>query len=364
MKCVEVVVIGAGPAGLAASIEIARGGAEVILIDENKKPGGQLFKQIHKFFGSKEHMASIRGVDIGYQLLKDAESSGVQISLDTVAYGIYEDNVIGTIKDGITNFIKTKKIIIATGGTENSLAFPGWDLPGVMSVGAFQTMINVHRVLPGKRILMIGSGNVGLIVSYQALQAGAWVVSVIEAASKVGGYGVHTSKLRRAGVPILLSTTIKEARGKEFVEEATLIGIDKTWSCIKGTESKLQIDIICLSVGLTPLIELACSIGCEIEYIPELCGFIPRHNENMETSKPGIYIAGDISGIEEASSAMEEGKLAGISVLESLGYLKKNISDENKTLIRKRLNELRSGPFGEIRRIAKEKITMKGSCSN
>jgi len=233
-----------------------------------------------------------------------------------------------------------------------------------MGAGAFQTMMNVNRVLAGKRILMIGSGNVGLIVSYQALQAGAWVVSVIDAASKIGGYGVHASKLRRAGVPILLSTTIKEVLGKEYVEEAVLVGMDKNWSCIKGTESKLQVDTVCLSVGLTPLTELAWMAGCKFNYIPELCGFIPRHNENMETSITGTYIAGDISGIEEASSAMEEGRLAGIAVLESLGYLKKNVADKKKAMIRKRLNELRSGPFGEIRRIAKEKIIMKGSCSN
>jgi len=83
MRCIEVAVIGAGPAGLAASIVIASGGGEVVLIDENKKPGGQLFKQIHKFFGSKDHMAGIRGIDIGYQLLKDCKKSGVEVLLDT-----------------------------------------------------------------------------------------------------------------------------------------------------------------------------------------------------------------------------------------------------------------------------------------
>lgn len=364
MKCVEIVVIGAGPAGLSASIEVARGGAEVVLIDENEKPGGQLFKQIHKFFGSKEHMAGIRGLDIGYRLLEEAKLSGVQIMLDTIAYGIYEDNIIGIIQNKKATFIKAKKIIIATGGTENSLAFPGWDLPGVMCVGAFQTMINVNRVLPGKNVLMIGSGNVGLIVSYQALQAGANVIAVIEAADKVGGYGVHSSKIRRAGVPIFLSTTIKEASGKGCVEEATIVKLDKTWSHIKGTESKLKVDTICVSVGLTPLAELAWSIGCKFVYIPELGGFIPKHNENMETSIPEIYIAGDISGIEEASSAMEEGKLAGISVLGSLGYLDTKNFNRKKEIIWHRLNELRSGPFGEVRKNFKNTLQQKGVITN
>ena len=160
----DVVVAGAGPAGLAAAIEAARRGARTLVVDENGKPGGQLFKQIHKFFGSHEHRAGVRGYDIGKQLLEDAAGAGVTVWLDSVIHGLFE-NRVAVLQAGRQITVEAGRIILATGASENAVAFPGSTLPGVMGAGAIQTMINVHRVLPGKRIVMLGSGNVGLIVS-------------------------------------------------------------------------------------------------------------------------------------------------------------------------------------------------------
>ena len=208
----DVLVVGAGPAGLAAAIETARRGARTLLVDENGKPGGQLFKQIHKFFGSHEHRAGVRGYDIGRQLLEDAEGAGVTVMLDSVVHGLFE-NRVAILQAGRQITVEAGRIILATGASENAAAFPGSTLPGVMGAGAIQTMINVHRVLPGKRIVMLGSGNVGLIVSYQLMQAGAEVLALVEAMPSIGGYGVHAAKIRRAGVPILIGTTISRALG-------------------------------------------------------------------------------------------------------------------------------------------------------
>ena len=186
----EVVIIGGGPAGLAAAIEAAKCGAQVLLIDENKRPGGQLFKQIHKFFGSKAHNAGIRGIDIGRQLLKETEECGVEVWLDSAVIGLFADKKVAVLRNGTTVTVEAEKILICTGGAENPLRFPGWTLPGVMGAGAAQTMINVNRVLPGKRVLMVGSGNVGVIVAYQLLQADANVVGIVEGMPKIGAYGV------------------------------------------------------------------------------------------------------------------------------------------------------------------------------
>jgi thioredoxin reductase len=348
----ELAVVGGGPAGLAASIEATKAGVKVSLFDENEKPGGQLFKQIHKFFGSKEHHAGVRGHNIGYQLLDESQEVGVDTRLDTVVWGI-EDNKIG-ITDGITStVVDAQKIIIATGASEKPLSFPGWTLPGVMGAGAAQTMMNVHRVLPGTKVLMVGSGNVGLIVSYQLLLAGAEVIAVVEALPKIGGYIVHAAKLRRAGVPILTSTSILEARGKETVEEATICSLDDNLSPIKGCERALKIDLVCLAIGLSPLAELCWMAGCKFKYFPELGGFVPLHDENMRTTNPSFYVAGDVAGVEEASCAIEQGKLAGVSVAKELGYLKEDIAEEKKDRIRKRLTSLRLGPFGDMRAQAK-----------
>ena len=356
----ELAVIGGGPAGLAAAIETAKAGARVSLFDENEKPGGQLFKQIHKFFGSKEHQAGIRGHDIGYRLLDECQKVGVDTRLNTVVWGI-EDNKIG-ITDGRTSkLVDAQRIIVATGASENPLSVPGWTLPGVMGAGAAQTMMNVHRVLPGTKVLMVGSGNVGLIVSYQLLLAGAEVLAVVEALPKIGGYVVHAAKLRRAGVPILTSTSILEARGKEAVKEATICSLDEKLCPLEGCERILKVDLICLAVGLSPLAELCWMAGCKFKYLSELGGFVPIHDENMRTTLSYLYLAGDVAGVEEASSAMEEGKLAGVSVAEELGYLKKDTVEEEKYRIRKRLSSLRLGPFGDMRTKAKlELMRAKG----
>ena len=182
IKETDIAIVGAGPAGLSAACQAAASGAKVLLIDENRLPGGQLFKQIHKFFGSKAHQAGTRGYMIGRELLKKVEDSGAEVWLNTVVYGMQKDCSLGAIHDGEHWQVKAKKVIVAAGAKENYMAFPGSTLPGVMGAGAAQTMINVNRVLPGERILMLGSGNVGLIVSYQLMQAGAEVVALVEMA--------------------------------------------------------------------------------------------------------------------------------------------------------------------------------------
>jgi len=353
----EIVVIGAGPAGLSAALEAARAGAEVLLVDENHKPGGQLFKQIHKFFGSKDHQAGVRGIDIGVQLLEEAKELKIDVWLNAEVCGIFNQNEVWIVRDKERSVtVRAERIILATGATENAVNFPGWTLPGVMGAGAAQTMINIHRVLPGQKVLMIGSGNVGVIVSYQLLQAGADVKAVVEAAPRLGGYGVHTAKVRRAGVPFYTSHTVLEARGKDHVESAVIGRIDERWKPIPGTEIELEVDTICIAAGLTPLVELAFAAGCRPVFSPVLGGMVPVHDAAMRTSLPSLYVAGDISGVEEASTAMEEGRMAGLSAARSLGHIDDATYRIRYEAVENRLLALRSGLFGQKRRDAKEQI--------
>jgi thioredoxin reductase len=356
MENTEIVVVGAGVAGMAAAIEAGRAGAQVTVIDENERPGGQLFKQIHKFFGSELHRAGTRGVQIALDLLREAEEAGVKTRLNTVVYGMFPEKCLGLISEDHTEELEAAVIILATGANENALAFPGWTLPGVMGAGATQTLMNIHRVLPGQRVLMVGAGNVGLIVSYQLLQAGADVVAIIEGLPHIGGYGVHASKVRRAGVPILTEHTILRAEGKDCVERAVISRIDENWKPISGTEQVLEVDTICLAVGLSPLAELAWIAGCQFSYIADLGGWVPNHDENMQTTLPGIYVAGDLAGIEEASTAMEEGRLAGLAAAEALGYLLPEEGAQKMAEVRNRLAALRIGSFGDGRALAKQKM--------
>jgi thioredoxin reductase len=296
----------------------------------------------------------VRGYSIGKQLLRDCQRAGVDVLLETVVWGIFKGNQLGFASKSDSWVMKADRIILATGASENPLAFPGWTLPGVMGAGAVQTLMNVHRVLPGRRALMVGSGNVGLIVAYQLLQAGAKVLAVLDAAPQVGGYLVHAAKLRRSGVPILTSHTVAEARGVDGVEEAVVALLDDNWRPLE--KQIFQVDLICIAVGLSPEADLCRMAGCEFRYLKELGGHVPVHNEKMETSVAGLHVAGDLAGIEEASTAMEEGQLAGLAAAEALGYISEDEFEERARVIGQRLLSLRMGPFGEARRRAKQKL--------
>ncbi|MEW5817030.1 MAG: FAD-dependent oxidoreductase [Spirochaetota bacterium] len=362
MKTMDVLVVGAGPAGLSAAIEARRYGAKVLLADEQDMPGGQLFKQIHKFFGSKKHWAGKRGYAIGMELFNEAQSMGVEILLKTKVLGIFKDHFVSWIVDDRSmSGLKARCIVLATGGIEKAFTFPGWTLPGVITAGAAQTFCNIERVLPGKRVLMIGSGNVGLIVSFQLLQAGAEVAAVVEAAPSISGYLVHASKIRRAGVPIFTGQTIKEARGSTKIEEVVLRSVDGVHRHRAGTQKSFTVDTICLSVGLSPDTRLARMAGLSMYYAPQLGGFLPVHDRTMKSSVEGIYIAGDLAGIEEANTALDEGRLAGTCAAESLGFGDTNLFQHVRSELWQRLDGLRRGPFGHDRFICKQDIILTGS---
>ncbi len=362
-KIVDIAIIGAGPAGLSAAYEAAISGASVCVIDENKVPGGQLFKQIHKFFGSKAHSAGTRGFRIADDLVKKAQAAGAEILLDTIAWGVFPGFKIGvTIADAKTITIEAKKIIVATGAAENTLTFPGSTLPGIIGAGAAQTLMNIRKVRPGKRALIVGSGNVGLIVAYQLMQAGVDVVGLVEAAPSISGYLVHASKIRRAGVPIWTQSTIVKAEGKDQVERVIVSDVDDAFKPIAGTEKLIDVDLVCLAVGLHPMTEMCWMLGCKFTFAGLLGGFVPSHNCNMETSISGLYLAGDISGIEEASIAIEEGKLAGIAAAESLGYIPEKLSCVLKSQLLENMAQLRSGAHGEKIASCKNQIMGVETC--
>lgn len=349
MKQVEIAIIGGGPAGLCAAISAASSGANVLIIERNNKLGGQLVKQTHMFFGSEKQYASTRGIDICNILIEELNkyNDKVEIMTDTTVVGMYEDGVITAMyKEEKYIKIKPKAVIAATGAFEKSLAFPNNDLPGIYGAGAVQTLMNVYGVKPGNKVLMVGAGNIGLIVSYQLMQAGVEVAAILDAAPKIGGYLVHASKIRRMGVPILTRHSVKEAVGKEYLEKAIICELDEEWQLIEGTEKEFDVDVMCISVGLSPLNELLVMRGCEMKYVPQLSGLVPLRDKNYETTVKNVFVAGDISGIEEASSAMVEGYLSGLCTSAKIGYKHENF-EELKNDYLNQLDDLRSGPVGK-----------------
>ncbi len=352
MQTCELAVIGGGPAGLAAALKAAEMGMQdIVLLERDDFLGGQLVKQTHKFFGARQEYAGMRGIEIAEMFReKIEEESVIQVKTDAVVQGFYEDDVLTYTRGKSFRQLAPEKIILATGASEKMLAFPGNDLPGIYGAGAVQTLMNVYGIVPGRKILMVGGGNIGLIVAYQLLQAGVDVAAVIEAEAEIGGYAVHASKIRRCDVPIMTGYSIKKALGEREVGTAVIHELNEEWEPVSGTEEELEVDTICLAVGLSPLIDLAVQAGCNMAYIPEFGGDVPWRDDQMQTSHSDVLVAGDAAGVEEATAAILEGELAACAAVKDSRGSGSSLQAEMDE-IRNKLQRLRRGPVGDdIRR--------------
>jgi len=351
----HVLIAGGGPAGLAAAIEAGKSGLNVLVVDEGIEPGGQLVKQTHKFFGNENFYASVRGFDIAKELLKEISNmKNVEILTESTVIGIYDKGVpVLHRENDEVELLKPERIILATGASEKFLQFENNDLPGVYGAGAVQTLMNQYGILPGENILMIGSGNIGLIVSYQLEQAGANVKAIVEAADRIGGYEVHARKAKRLGIPMLLKHTIKKALGGNKVEGAVITEVDENWQMIAGKEKEFVVDTICIAAGLTPSVELVSQAGGNIRYIPELGGYVPERDNDMRTTASNVFVAGDVSGIEEATTAMIEGKIAGLNAAKDLS---RKIDEKKLGNLKSQIENFRSGPTSQKVRQGLQKL--------
>jgi NADPH-dependent 2,4-dienoyl-CoA reductase/sulfur reductase-like enzyme/ferredoxin/bacterioferritin-associated ferredoxin len=300
---VPVLILGAGPAGLSAAIELGQLGVETLLVDDKSQLGGKLVLQTHRFFGSTEAVyAGTRGIDIATKLADQVSClSLVEIWLETTAVAIYEDKTVGLWRTDQDEYVlvKPEALLVATGARERSLPFKGNTLPGIFGAGAFQTLVNRDLIRPANNLFIVGGGNVGLIAGYHALQAGINVVALIEAMPQCGGYRVHEDKLARFNVPILTSHTILEAKGRERVKSVIIAKVDERFQPLPETEREIACDCVLIAVGLDPVNEFL--------YKAEEVG-LP------------VFSAGDSTEIAEASSAMFSGKIAGIEIAAHLGF--------------------------------------------
>ena len=299
---VPVLIIGGGPAGLSAAIELGQMGLEVLLVDDKSRLGGKLILQTHRFFGStKAVYAGTRGIDIASRLeIQVRLLETVDIWLETTAVAIYEDQSVGLWQFEEDRYVRIKPqvILVATGARERSLPFKGNTLPGIYGAGAFQTLANRDLVKPAENLFIVGGGNVGLIAGYHALQAGINVVGLVEAAPECGGYKVHEDKLARFNVPIMTSHTILEARGQDHVKSVVIAEVDENFQPIPGSEQEFACDCVLIAVGLNPVDEFTTK----------------AHEVNLP-----VFAAGDAAEIAEASAAMFSGKIQAREIAQHLG---------------------------------------------
>ncbi len=299
---VPVLIIGGGPAGLSAAIELGRRGIEALLVDDKHRLGGKLVLQTHRFFGSIDAVyAGTRGIDIATRLENEVRSfPGVRVWLQTTVLAVYSDGKVGLLVEGRKYVLVEPGILLVTSGArEKNLAFPGNTLPGVYGAGAFQTLVNRDLVKPAGRLFIVGGGNVGLIAGYHALQAGIAVVGLVEVMPECGGYKVHRDKLARLGVPVYTSHTVLSANGADAVESVTIARVDEKFRPIKGSEQSFDCDTLLIAVGLDPVNEFT--------------------EKAREFGLPA-FAAGDAEEIAEASAAIFSGKIRGLEVARALGH--------------------------------------------
>jgi len=299
---VPVLIVGGGPAGLSAAIELGRRGIRTLLIDDKHRLGGKLVLQTHRFFGSIEAVyAGTRGIDIATRLESEVRSfAAVSVRLQTTALAVYSDRKVGLLVEGRRYALVEPEVLLVTAGArEKNLAFPGNTLPGVYGAGAFQTLVNRDLVKPTGRLFIVGGGNVGLIAGYHALQAGISVVGLVEVLPECGGYKVHRDKLARLGVPIYTSHTVVSANGADAVESVTIARVDGTFRPVAGSERSFDCDTLLVAVGLDPVNEFT--------------------EKAREFGLP-VFAAGDSEEIAEASAAIFSGKIRGLEVARALGH--------------------------------------------
>jgi NADPH-dependent 2,4-dienoyl-CoA reductase/sulfur reductase-like enzyme len=302
----RVVVIGAGPAGLAAAEHALRAGADVTVLDQSDAPGGQYHR-------------TLPGAPHGF----DAVLSRCEWWPESSVWAIHNGqiHVLRGPADGSGRERRTLEpdaLVLATGAHDRTLPFPGWQLPGVFTAGAAQALAKGERVAVGRRVLVAGAGPFLLPVAESLLGVEAEVAAVLEAnpaTTVLKGWGFPTRKagelaryaatLARHRVPYHLGRAVVEARGDDRVSEVVTARVRADWSVIPGTERIYAVDAVCVGHGFVPQPELAVAAGCALDG-----GFV-RTDEHQRTSVAGVFAAGEITGIGGADAAAAEGAVAG-----------------------------------------------------
>lgn len=346
----DIAVVGSGPAGLSAALEASRADARVAIIDEYHRPGGQYFKQPSASFKLLDRSAMGRDYDRGLELLRRLEQGTIQVFTGTLVWGAFDPGVLDIYRRGECERLRAERIVVATGAYDRPIAFPGWTLPGVITAGAAQSLIKSQWVLPGQRVLMVGSGPFQLPVAAQLIKAGATVVALLEA-SKVGGWVTrvpsiwkHLEKVNEAKdylgallkgrVDSRFGWTILEARGKDRVEQAVITQVDDNSQPVAGTEKVLDVDTICLGFGFIPSLQLPRMLGCNSVWDENLTAWVTEHDADQRSSVPEIFVAGESTGIGGHDVAIEEGTIAGLKAAADLGKVSADEAEKKLSKVR------------------------------
>ncbi len=332
----DVLVVGGGPAGMAAASTAAAAGLTAALIDERPTLGGQVYKQPGPGMRVTDPRAMGAQYIAGRRLIDEAEQSGAEIVLRASVVNIEPSSHGWTAmvqRDGqAVERMSAARVIIAAGANDRPVVFPGWTLPGVITAGGLQTLAKTQAVIPGERIVFAGSGPVALAFPAQLAGYGANIVTALESGpapgigdlAKVtlaapGNIGLlrdaakYRASLLTHRIPLRYGRIIVRAEGDGRVERVVHAAVDAQWRVLPGTEETIDADVLCVGYGFSPSTELLRLVGCEFDNDEDLGGSVVRRDAWCRTGASGIYAAGDGTGVEGSAVAADEGRLAALA---------------------------------------------------
>lgn len=328
----DIVIVGGGPAGLAAAVAARNAGVDKILIlERDKELGGILNQCIHNGFGLHTFKEELTGPEYAYRFIEKVLDAQIEYKLNTMVMDISEDRVVTAMsrEDGMYQ-IKAGAVILAMGCRERprgALNIPGYRPAGIFSAGTAQRLVNIEGYMPGREVVILGSGDIGLIMARRMTLEGAKVKVVAELMPYSGGLKRNIVQcLDDFGIPLKLSHTVVDIEGKEHLEAVTIAQVDNHGKPIPGTEERYTCDTLLLSCGLIPENELSRNAGVEMS--PITSG--PVVNESLETNIPGVFACGNVLHVHDlVDYVSEEADRAGQNAAKFIkGELAENAGEE------------------------------------
>jgi thioredoxin reductase len=354
-KVYDVAIIGSGPSGIAAALELSKYNINILLIDNNERVGGQIYRASPPEFKSDE---SVEEMQIQKDLEEKIKKSNIVYKPNHTVWQISENFRIDGFTESEAFVWRANKIIVATGTTERIVPFSGWTNPGVIGLAATTIILKSQQTIPGKKIIIAGCGPLLLVVAYYTLKLGGKIEAIIDTNSKwtwlknfiflfsniplfIKGFK-WILKILLCRIPIYSNCTVTSAENNNDFLNVEI----KNLNNIENSKSiKLQCDTLCVGHGLIPSTDFSRLMNAHHKFDKYLGGWIPEVNKYFETSVPNFYQIGDASGVLGAMPAYEKGKIAAISIIHKMNLLSDYELDQQYKILSKKLKRLKI--FGE-----------------